>query len=557
MGAGPTPSDPGLPLAFRIYVVVLVGAALAVAPAGIGAALALEAPWEALLWIAFIAAANLLVIPMSPRMGLDASLGAPVSVASAVVLAPPLALLVNTLGFTHEREWRGDTSPWLIAFNRSQMGLSAGAAGLAAHAQPYGTIAGALVAVVVFQVVNTLAVSLHLQLRRGVGPGRAARDSAAPFPHFLVDFGLVTLLAILVVIAYEEVGVLAVVLIALPLWLGYSALRSAREAEDRAEQLAARVRELETLHALGAELLGVRDVEGVARTGAQALATALDTGAVEVRLDGAGDPQRRALAVPGAEPAVVLIPDDGDDESLAVAEAVAGLLGMAITRLRLEDELSEVERARTALSSQIIEEGARERARVALQIHDEVLPALAAAEIQADNVRSALKGEEQATADQLAAATRETVHDGIGRLREVLEALRRQNLTPGNLCSALLEALAELRLEQGITGDLRAPEALPPLPLAVEVLVLETVRGCLTNVARHAEAETVTVEVAVREDAIAVTVGDDGRGFDPSAVSSGHHGLALMRQRVELARGRLRVESAPGSGTRVHVEVPV
>jgi two-component system sensor histidine kinase DegS len=50
---------------------------------------------------------------------------------------------------------------------------------------------------------------------------------------------------------------------------------------------------------------------------------------------------------------------------------------------------------------------------------------------------------------------------------------------------------------------------------------------------------------------------DDGCGFDPAAVSGSHHGLALMAQRVELARGTFMVTSAPGRGTRVRMEVPI
>ncbi|HWH33204.1 MAG TPA: ATP-binding protein [Egibacteraceae bacterium] len=541
--------------AFGVYVALLAGAALLFFPAGLMEAA--RDPWATLLWILFIAAANLLTIPASPKWSIDASLGAPVSVSAAVVLSPPLAIVVNFLGLVNEREWRGGTSIWMVLFNRSQLALSAGAAAFAADMVPWSNIVASMLAVIVYTVVNTAAVSFQVLLRRKVQFLEAAKGSAAPFPHFMLDFGLVTLLSVLIVIGHEQVGPLAVLLLALPLWLGYSALRSAREAEDRAEQLAARVRELETLHALGTELLTARDVERVRIIALGALRSALDTDLVDVSSGGEVREGLVPVSVPGAEPFTIGVPPGLSEQARAGVEAIAGLLGNALQRVRLERELGAVERARTALSGQILEEGTRERNRIALQVHDEVLPYLAAAEIQADNVRSSLSRDDRARADELAKATQQLVHDGIHRLREVIAALRRQIVTPGGLREALLGALEEIRLSAGVEGSLSAPDPLPPLPLAVEILVLETVRGCLANVANHAKADTVEVRVEVVEGRIRLEICDDGAGFDPAAVPPGHHGLGLMSQRVGLARGTFRVDSEQGAGTTVHVEVPV
>lgn len=551
-----TPRGSGFPPASRVFIVLLAVVTAVFIPAGVVEAF--RQPVDTLLWVAFLAAANLLVIPASPRWNIDASLGAPVSVAAAVLLPPPLALLVNFLGFTNEREWRKGTPIWAVLYNRTQMALSAGAAALAAWWQPSGSsIIATIVAVVVYTLVNTTAVSIQVLLVRRVQLAEAAKESAAPFPHFMLDFGLVTLLSVLIVIGHEQVGPLAVLLLALPLWLGYSALRSAREAEDRAEQLAARVRELETLHALGTELLTARDIDRVRLIAMGALRSALDTDMVDVSTNGEVRQGLVAVAVPGAEPFTIGAPPGLGEQARAGVEAIAGLLGNALQRVRLERELGEVERARTALSGQILEEGTRERSRIALQVHDEVLPYLAAAEIQADNVRSALGRANDDRADELAKATQQLVHDGIHRLREVIAALRRQIVTPGGLREALLGALEEVRLAAGVEGTLDAPDPLPPLPLAVEILVLETVRGCLANVANHAKADTVGVYVGVADGRIRLEIRDDGSGFDPTTVPPGHHGLGLMAQRVELARGTFQVESEQGAGTTVHVEVPV
>jgi len=242
---------------------------------------------------------------------------------------------------------------------------------------------------------------------------------------------------------------------------------------------------------------------------------------------------------------------------VAAVEAVSGLLGMSLQRIELSEELAEVQRARVALSGQIIEEGTRERSRIALEIHDDVLPYLAAAEIQADNIRTSLRRQQVTRAEELATVTANTISGGIGRLRGVLAQLRSQIIVPGSLRQGLHEALHTLRLEHGVQGELLIADDLPPLPLAVEILVFETVKGCLANVTKHAQASRVTVSVERTHSGISATICDDGRGFDPTAVPEGSHGLSLMAQRLDLARGRFEVTSAVGEGTRVHVEVPL
>jgi signal transduction histidine kinase len=97
---------------------------------------------------------------------------------------------------------------------------------------------------------------------------------------------------------------------------------------------------------------------------------------------------------------------------------------------------------------------------------------------------------------------------------------------------------------------------MPQLPFAVEVLAYETVRGCLANVEKHAGATTVQVLFRCGGGKLVVLMQDDGRGFDPMAIGSRSHGLALMRQRAELARGSFAITGAPDAGTTVQLEVP-
>lgn len=369
----------------------------------------------------------------------------------------------------------------------------------------------------------------------------------------MLGFGAVAIVAF-VLGASREVGLWSVALLAVSLPLVFASLRATRSSRDRAEQLSARVADLETLNALARELLSARRSDQVIAWGHQSLATALG-GGISAAADSPTD--RLQVAVPGAEDTVLSLPQDVPETSMALAEAAAGLVGLALQRVEAENELGRGEAARAKLSGQILEEGTRERSRIACQIHNEVLPHLAAATIQADNVQAATAAGDSERADELAALTHEAVHDGIARLREVLDALQHQVVAPGKIREALRDSLEELRLKDGVEGHLDVPEALPALPFAVEILALEVVRGCLANVARHAEATSAEVSVTVLDRRLRVTVRDDGCGFDPGHVADGSHGLALMAQRIELANGRFEVRSAPGQGTAVTAEVPL
>lgn len=552
--AGEAPVRTGSP-GFFVYLAGISAVCLAAYPTGI--VQAVGAPVTTLAWIAFLLAASLLSLPAAPKIGLDVALAAPVSVSSAVLLPPPLVVVVNSLGFVNQREFHGDASIWMSVFNRAQIGVSAGGAAYAVSFADLGIIGSTAVAAVVHTALNTLLVAVAVLMRRRTQLRETAARATAPFPRFLVDFGLVTLLALFVVVAFETVGVWAVVLLAMPLWLGFSALKSARESEDRAVELAARVRELETLQEAARELLQSRRPDHAALVARGALANALDTERVDVCLDGGVAEGLERVAVPGAPPAVLAIPPESSERAREMVDALAGLVGMTLARQTLEQEVAALERARADLAGQILEEGTRERSRLAVALHDDVLPALAAAQIQADNACSAAQAGNLARAGALAAEARDAAQDSISRLREVLDVVRRRILVPGALRHGLTQALEEVKVQYGVEGELRAPEDLPQIPFALEILLLETARGCLTNVGLHAEAAHAEVALQPKEDRILLDVRDDGGGFDPQRVPEGHHGLALMRQRVELVRGRFQVDSVPGQGTLVRVEVPL
>jgi signal transduction histidine kinase len=97
---------------------------------------------------------------------------------------------------------------------------------------------------------------------------------------------------------------------------------------------------------------------------------------------------------------------------------------------------------------------------------------------------------------------------------------------------------------------------LPRYPAHVEAAAYFTCLEAVQNAVKHAGATSIHVELRESLDTLVLTVTDDGRGFDTAATPTGA-GLANLRDRVEAVGGTVRTESAPGTGTRVHAELPL
>jgi signal transduction histidine kinase len=96
------------------------------------------------------------------------------------------------------------------------------------------------------------------------------------------------------------------------------------------------------------------------------------------------------------------------------------------------------------------------------------------------------------------------------------------------------------------------------LPPAVETAVYRIVQEGLTNIARHSQAKTASILIEQRNGRLRAIIEDDGVGFTQQiAVQNGRLGLYGMRERAELLNGTLTIESAPGQGTSIFVEVPL
>jgi signal transduction histidine kinase len=146
------------------------------------------------------------------------------------------------------------------------------------------------------------------------------------------------------------------------------------------------------------------------------------------------------------------------------------------------------------------------------------------------------------------ARAREQLDGGLGELRDLARGIHPSVLTDRGLAVAL-EGLVK-RAPMAVELRMDIPERLDP---AIEAAGYFLVSEAITNAAKHAQADTVTVEVVVTGDTVLISVTDDGVGGAETGRGSGLGGL---RDRVEAVGGRLEITSPPSEGTRLQARLP-
>jgi signal transduction histidine kinase len=235
-----------------------------------------------------------------------------------------------------------------------------------------------------------------------------------------------------------------------------------------------------------------------------------------------------------------------------------GQLAHALERMRqslVQDELL------GRLLKKVIGAQEDERKRIARELHDETSQQLTALGMQIDLIGRAVP-----TAPEVASTRLQEAKALVGRmiddLHRVIYDLRPSMLDDLGLLPAI-RWYAERRLVSGgITVQFEFPDAPIDLSGEARTAVYRVVQEALSNVERHAHAETVLVACDVTGNQLTVEIEDDGLGFDPEEMKQPREsgqglGLLGMRERLSLIGGSCRIESQPGQGTRILVQVPL
>jgi signal transduction histidine kinase len=197
-----------------------------------------------------------------------------------------------------------------------------------------------------------------------------------------------------------------------------------------------------------------------------------------------------------------------------------------------------------------------ERQRLARDLHDTLTQGFASVVLLLEAAEESLAGGRPV--DRHIAQALRSARDNLAESRRVVWALRPRPLAEQPLPQALEELTGRLGEETGLQAETVVTGTARPLPAQVEEALLRIGQEALANVRKHAAASRVTVTLSYLDDAVTVDVHDDGVGFDHAATAAAGAGLGLhaMGERVAALGGSLAVESAPGEGTTVAVEVP-
>jgi signal transduction histidine kinase len=246
---------------------------------------------------------------------------------------------------------------------------------------------------------------------------------------------------------------------------------------------------------------------------------------------------------------------------LAVKSRMIGCLGVAhekrshFTSHHADLALSVANQAAITLVNAELYEHAQElaalqeRQRLAQSLHDAVNQSLFSAGLIAD-VLPRLWDRDQAEARRSLEDLRRLTRAAQAEMRALLAELR-----PSALTDTDLGELFHL-LGNAVSGRINipvkvivAPDVI--LPAEVQVVFYRVCQEALNNIARHANASRVEINLKDEGAAIELRVHDNGKGFDPEQILSGHYGLSMMRERAEAVGATLTVTSRPGQGTEL------
>jgi signal transduction histidine kinase len=204
---------------------------------------------------------------------------------------------------------------------------------------------------------------------------------------------------------------------------------------------------------------------------------------------------------------------------------------------------------------------AQERHRLGRDLHDAVSSALFALHARTQVVDRALAAGDTALLAEAAKDMKALSGQAIAELRALVSAMRdgppAVEAEAADLPTALERLAATALHRDGMQVQLRLATGLPPVPPTTVEHLVRIAAEAVHNCCKHAGTDQVRVELEVRGSELVLAVADDGRGFDPSALTGDGHGQRTMRERAVLCGGWLHVDTAPGRGTRVVARVPL
>jgi signal transduction histidine kinase len=268
--------------------------------------------------------------------------------------------------------------------------------------------------------------------------------------------------------------------------------------------------------------------------------------------------KRRPIGVLGVD---VTASRQFNDEEIHFLEVVANVLALAIAQdqsqeaieLRVEERTRDIEQRLVAVAQDtaVLEE----RQRLARDLHDSVTQALYGITLHAQAAQRLLASGDGVSATDSLRALQDTAQEALDEMRLLIFELRPPVLEQVGLAAALQARLAAVEGRANLQTRLLVEE-IDSLPSPVEQALYRIAQEALNNALKHAHAQRITVQLGQAQKRVILEIADDGSGFEPAtAQENGGLGLRGIKERVAQLDGVLTLQSAPGAGTRLRVEV--
>jgi signal transduction histidine kinase len=231
--------------------------------------------------------------------------------------------------------------------------------------------------------------------------------------------------------------------------------------------------------------------------------------------------------------------DEADQELI---ETLAAHAAIALENARLYEESRELS---------VLDE----RSRLARELHDSVTQTLTSVVLIAEMAGRLFEAQPEQARERIATVV-ELSRAALTEMRGLVFELRPPELDDGGITEALRKHVTVLARVHGVAIDYDACDSVD-LPSATERELYRIAQEALANAVKHAGATRLAVDVGRDARSVTLCVTDDGCGFDPETAGRGKHlGLVSMRERTRALGGDLRIESKPGAGTTIRLELP-
>lgn len=211
-------------------------------------------------------------------------------------------------------------------------------------------------------------------------------------------------------------------------------------------------------------------------------------------------------------------------------------------RVQIQKEREETKQKQLSM---LIEGQEKERTRIARDLHDGVG--------QVANIIKLTAKKENASSELV-----ELIDHFVKEVREVAHGLHPSSLTDFPIEICLSRMIKELDEKSIISFDLSCQDIPQSLPMNIKVNIYRIAQECISNILKHSKASQATIQLYGMDDAISLTIEDDGVGFDTNRLDDGkeHHGMQNIMFRVDMMGADFTVDSQPNMGTFMNITIP-